>query len=104
LDVFRLRHGTCLSHSSVTRTLSQSRRIELLLNELRYERHVRRALLWELVDELDEALPHVKSAATAARGLLILVEAEIGGDDFASELDRIAVLAGVEKPAQAMAG
>jgi hypothetical protein len=102
--VFRLRHGTCSLHPSVTSTLSKPRRIELLLTELRYERHVRRALLWELVDELDEALPHVKSAAAAARGLLILVEAEISGDDFASELDRIAALAGVERPAQTMAG
>jgi hypothetical protein len=88
----------------VTSTLSQSRRIELLLTGLRYERHVRRALLWELVDELDEALPHLKSAAAAARGLLILLEAEISGDDFASELDRIAALAGVDAPTQAMTG
>ena len=88
----------------MTSTLSHPRRVELLLTELRHERHVRRALLWELVDELDDAVPKVKAAAAAARGLLVLVEAEISAEDFTLELDRIATLAGIGAPAQAMTG
>jgi hypothetical protein len=88
----------------VTSTLSHPRRIELLLTELRYERHVRRALLWELVDELDDSVPKLKVAGAAARGLLVLSEAAISAEDFVFELDRIAALVGLEVPAHAMAG
>ena len=80
----------------MTSTLRQGGRIELLLTKLRCERHVQRTLLWELIDELDETAPPPKTAAEAARGLLVLLEAGISGDDFSSELDRIVNLARVE--------
>lgn len=86
----------------VIKTRDQVGRIERILNELRSEGHVRRDLLWELIDEIDDATPQPTAAAGAARGLLVLVEAELRGDDFACELDRIANLLGLSAPAQAM--
>ncbi len=81
----------------VTSTLNRVRRIELLLNELRYERHVRRALLNELVDEIDQldgASPRKGPAAIAARRLLSAVEAGEPLRDFVGELDHVADLMG----------
>lgn len=90
--------------ASVTSTLSQLRRVEILLTELRYERHVRRALLRELVDELDAATSRLKSAAGAARRLLALLDAEISWEDFTCQIDHIASLAGFETHPHEMAG
>jgi hypothetical protein len=50
----------------MTHSFSPSRRVELLLNTLLDERHARRSLLGELIDELDASN---KEAATAARSL-----------------------------------
>lgn len=82
---------------------SQCRRIELLLTELRYERHVRRALLSELIDELEDFVPQMRKAAAAGRGLLLRVDAGINHEEFGREVDRIAALAGLDAP-HAIAG
>jgi hypothetical protein len=54
-------------------TTQPLKRIELLLNTLRAERYVRRALLTELVDELDDSAAYAE-AARAARALLERLE------------------------------
>ena len=53
----------------MTKTMLAHRRVELLLNTLRGERYVRRALLAELLDEFSVS-PFYDDAAYAARGLL----------------------------------
>jgi hypothetical protein len=81
----------------------QARRIERLLEDLRGARVVRRDLLWQLIDELDDARPHSRAAAAAARGLLVLVEAGRSDDeDIGFELDRIARLVGLATPPRAL--
>ena len=57
----------------MTKTMLAHRRIEVLLNTLRGERYVRRALLTELLDEFSVS-PFYDDAADAARTMLDRVE------------------------------
>ncbi len=75
----------------MTHSFSPSRRVELLLNTLLDERHARRALLGELIDELDASN---QEAARVARSLQqSLEEPPIDGEAYRKRILRIGDLA-----------
>jgi hypothetical protein len=75
----------------MTHSFSPSRRVELLLNTLLDERHARRALLGELIDELEASN---QEAARVARSLQqSLEEPPIDGDVYRKRILRISDLA-----------
>jgi hypothetical protein len=81
-----------LSHVfPMTRTLPPAERLQLLFDVLRCERYVRRALLEEVVEEL-EAMPAQAAAIRAARGLATEVKRGIADDRFRRAVDGIARL------------
>ena len=77
----------------MTHTFPQTKRIQVLLNTLLGERHARRALLAELIDELATA-PSQHVAARAARALLrSLDEPPVEDDLYRKRILRIGDLA-----------
>jgi hypothetical protein len=82
------RHEACsMANRPMTKTMQLGKRIELLLNTLRGERYVRRALLTELVDEF-AALPAYRDAAHAARSVLGRLEA-LDDIQYEREISRV---------------
>jgi hypothetical protein len=85
----------------MTHSFPPSRRVELLLNTLLDERHARRALLGELIDELEASN---QEAATVARSLQqSLEEPRIDGDAYRKRILRISDLA-LHKPSSPKPG
>jgi hypothetical protein len=75
----------------MTNSFPPSRRVELLLNTLLDERHARRALLGELIDELEASN---QEAATVARSLQQSLEKPpIDGEVYRKRILRISDLA-----------
>ena len=63
-------------------------RIEVLVRTLRGERHLRRALLVEVVDRLTP-LDGFSAATIAARALLASLDEEVADDDYERALRRL---------------
>jgi hypothetical protein len=77
----------------MTSSVPQAKRVELLVSTLRTERHARRALLADLVDEL-AASPSQFMAARAARSLQRALDAEpLEEDLYEKRIVRIGDLA-----------
>ena len=72
----------------MTQAMPRAKRVELLLNALEVEKHVRRPLLAGIIDELAEPADQPE-AARAARVLLRQLETGIDEREFARAIQRL---------------
>jgi hypothetical protein len=72
-----------------TQTLPLLRRIQVLLNTLVGEHHVRRSLLHEVCELMDSGGRTLEGAREAAAALLAALERDADVDDFDGSVERI---------------
>jgi hypothetical protein len=72
----------------MTKAFPPAKRVEVLLNTLRGERHLMQPLLAEVIDDLEGTQAH-PAAAEAARSLLYRLDAGLDEAEFEHELARL---------------